>query len=37
MGREALKTAGENSWERTVDRVLAAYEEIRADQRRMNP
>jgi UDP-glucose:(heptosyl)LPS alpha-1,3-glucosyltransferase len=33
MGREALKTAGENSWERTVDRVLALYEEIRAEGR----
>ncbi|MBU4583145.1 MAG: glycosyltransferase family 4 protein [Proteobacteria bacterium] len=37
MGREALKTAGENSWERTVARVLTVYEEIWAEQRRMNP
>jgi len=36
MGREALKTAGENSWDRTVARVLAIYEEIWADQRLMN-
>jgi len=33
MGREALKTAGENSWDRTVARVLTVYEEIWADQR----
>ncbi len=28
MGREALKTAGENSWEAVATRVLAIYEEI---------
>jgi UDP-glucose:(heptosyl)LPS alpha-1,3-glucosyltransferase len=33
MGREALITAGENSWEQTVDRVLALYKEIRAERR----
>mgnify|MGYP001351482006 CR=1 FL=1 len=33
MGREALKTAGENSWDATVARVLTVYEEIWADQR----
>ncbi|MBN2436985.1 MAG: glycosyltransferase family 4 protein [Deltaproteobacteria bacterium] len=33
MCREALKTAGENSWDMTVARVLNVYEEIRADQR----
>lgn len=33
MGREALKTAGENSWDRAVARVLTVYEEIWADQR----
>jgi UDP-glucose:(heptosyl)LPS alpha-1,3-glucosyltransferase len=37
MGREALKTAGENSWDRTVARVLTVYEEIWTDQRLMNP
>jgi hypothetical protein len=36
MGREVLKTAGENSWEKTVARVLTVYEEIWADQRLMN-
>ncbi|MDO9228880.1 MAG: glycosyltransferase family 4 protein [Syntrophales bacterium] len=36
MGREALKTAGENSWDRTVARVLTVYEEFWADQRLMN-
>jgi glycosyltransferase involved in cell wall biosynthesis len=35
MCREALKTAGENSWDRAVARVLNVYEEIRADQRRV--
>ena len=33
MGREALKTAGENSWDMAVARVLTVYEEIWADQR----
>ncbi|MEK6534692.1 MAG: glycosyltransferase family 4 protein, partial [Thermodesulfobacteriota bacterium] len=33
MGREALKTAGENSWDMAVARVLAVYEDIWADQR----
>ena len=28
MGREALKTAGENSWDMAVARVLTVYEEI---------
>ena len=36
MGREALKTAGENSWDMVVARVLTVYEEIWADQRLMN-
>ncbi len=33
MGREALKTAGENSWDMAVARVLSVYEDIWADQR----
>ena len=33
MGREALKTAGENSWDMAVARVITIYEEIWADQR----
>jgi len=33
MGREALKTAGENSWDMAIARVLTVYEEIWADQR----
>lgn len=37
MGREALKTAGENSWEKVVAQVITIYEEIWADQRQMNP
>ncbi len=37
MGREALKTAGENSWDRAVARALTVYEEIWADQRLINP
>jgi UDP-glucose:(heptosyl)LPS alpha-1,3-glucosyltransferase len=36
MGREALKTARENSWDESVKRVLAVYEEVWADQRLMN-
>jgi UDP-glucose:(heptosyl)LPS alpha-1,3-glucosyltransferase len=36
MGREALKTAGENSWDMAVARVLTVYEDIWADQRMMN-
>ena len=36
MGREALKTAAENSWEKAVARVLTVYGEIWADQRVMN-
>jgi UDP-glucose:(heptosyl)LPS alpha-1,3-glucosyltransferase len=32
MGREALKTAGESSWDMAVARVLNVYEEIWADQ-----
>ena len=36
MGWEAEKTAGENSWEAAVMRVLAVYEEVWADQRLMN-
>jgi UDP-glucose:(heptosyl)LPS alpha-1,3-glucosyltransferase len=32
MGRQALKTARENSWETAVAHVLAAYEEVWADQ-----
>ncbi|MFZ4439980.1 MAG: glycosyltransferase, partial [Syntrophales bacterium] len=36
MGREALKTAGENSWDRMVARVITVYEEIWADQRLVN-
>jgi len=36
MGREALKTAGENSWDIAIARVLTVYEEIWADQRLMN-
>jgi UDP-glucose:(heptosyl)LPS alpha-1,3-glucosyltransferase len=35
MCREALKTAGENSWDTAVARVLNVYEEIWADQRRV--
>ena len=35
MGREALKTTGENSWDMAVARVLNVYEEIWADQRPM--
>ena len=37
MGGEALKTAGESSWDMAVARVLNVYEEIWADQRLMNP
>ena len=33
MGREALKTAGENSWDRASAQVLKVYEEIWGDQR----
>ncbi len=36
MGREALKTAGENSWDMAVARVLKVYAEIWADQRLVN-
>jgi len=32
MGKQALQTAKENSWEAAVARVLAAYEEVCADQ-----
>jgi UDP-glucose:(heptosyl)LPS alpha-1,3-glucosyltransferase len=32
MGKQALQTARENSWETAVARVLAAYQEVRADQ-----
>ena len=32
MGRQALKTARENSWDAAVARVLAVYEEVWADQ-----
>lgn len=35
MCREALKTAGENSWDNAVARVLNVYEEILADQCRV--
>jgi UDP-glucose:(heptosyl)LPS alpha-1,3-glucosyltransferase len=33
MGREAGRTARENSWETSVDRVLAVYEKVWEDQR----
>ncbi|MDA8125879.1 MAG: glycosyltransferase family 4 protein [Deltaproteobacteria bacterium] len=36
MGREALQTARENTWENAVRQVLQAYEEIWADQRLVN-
>jgi UDP-glucose:(heptosyl)LPS alpha-1,3-glucosyltransferase len=35
MRREALKTAGQNTWEASVARVLDVYDQILADQRRV--